>query len=311
MHELPNLLAFCVAMPIRLQPALIPSHIDGFLVKTDLRLSRFSIVGQTAPTPAQAEQGRAELELSLSLRGQAHILVGNQRLTMQPQSMLWVRPSQPHLIIDASPDCLAWVIVFRKRLVRRVCTSPDARVLQATGSQDVLLRRLPQTEVNALSSLYAGIPIGAGRDVFNAGLGYALARSYQAFQSAPAAPNLDAVHPAVRAAAWLLRDGQAGLSNEALAARVGLSAQRLSRLFKAQTGSNLADFRNRQRIAQTVARLAEGERNLTGLALDAGFGSYSQFHRVFKQHMGQGPAAYLRQLGRELRHRPTAKPVPP
>jgi AraC-like DNA-binding protein len=32
---------------------------------------------------------------------------------------------------------------------------------------------------------------------------------------------------------------------------------------------------------------------LTALALRAGFGSYPQFHRVFRQFTGESPAAYL------------------
>ncbi|MDD9947354.1 MAG: AraC family transcriptional regulator [Myxococcales bacterium] len=283
--------------------ALIPPHIDGFIVQTDLRLSRFSVMGEATGAagdgriPERAEHSRAELELSLTLRGRASGLLGTQRAELRPQSMLWVLPRQPHLIVDASPDFLAWVLVFRRRLVRRVCTSPAGHPLTARGDRGAMLRRLPRAEVDALGALYAGVPVGAGRDVFNAGLGYVLSRSWLAFERAPQEPDPGAVHPCVRAAAWLLRDGQAGLSNEELASRVGLSAQRLSRLFKAQMGTNLADFRNRQRIAHVVAHMHRGDANLTALALDAGYGSYSQFHRVFKRFMGCAPAAYARKRG--------------
>jgi len=81
-----------------------------------------------------------------------------------------------------------------------------------------------------------------------------------------------------------------------LAARVNLSTHRLSRLFKLQMGTRLVEFRNRQRLQRFLLELGDGEtRNLLGLALEVGFGSYTQFNRVFKRVMGCSPAQYQRQ----------------
>jgi AraC-like DNA-binding protein len=40
-------------------------------------------------------------------------------------------------------------------------------------------------------------------------------------------------------------------------------------------------------------RLHGGERQLTLLALEAGFGSYNRFHAVFRAQMGMSPREYL------------------
>jgi transcriptional regulator GlxA family with amidase domain len=83
-----------------------------------------------------------------------------------------------------------------------------------------------------------------------------------------------------------------------LAHRSGLSASRLSRLFKEQTGFALVDFRNRQRISRFLEIYGTGQRQtMLNAAMDAGFGSYPQFHRVFRQVMGSSPAEYRRTHG--------------
>ncbi|MBA3709824.1 MAG: helix-turn-helix domain-containing protein, partial [Planctomycetes bacterium] len=74
----------------------------------------------------------------------------------------------------------------------------------------------------------------------------------------------------------------------------GLSASRLSRLFKQQIGLALVDYRNRLRIERFLAAPRMPEASLLDAALAAGFGSYPQFHRVFKRMMGCAPAAYER-----------------
>jgi AraC-like DNA-binding protein len=284
-------------MKLPLQTDLVPPHIDGFVLRSDFRLSRFSAIGRDlAEVRKVAEHSRVELELNLVLGGEAHILIGEQRVTLETQQMLWIRPRQKRLVIDASRDFLAWVLAFRPRLVRRVCTTAASAPLRQQGGSELLLRRIARPEHRALSQLFASLPVGEGRDVFNAGLGYALARAWLAFMHAEPTYAFAELHPAVRKAAWLLRDGNTELSNAELAARVNLSAHRLSRLFKRQMGTALVEFRNRQRLQRLLNELEDDEtRNLLGLALDVGFGSYTQFHRVFKRVMGCSPAQYQKQ----------------
>lgn len=281
-------------MKLSLHPSLVPPHIDGFVLKSDFRVSRFSAVGLAA-APSVAEHSRTELELNVALHGRARLLLGDQRVVLEPHDMLWIRPRQNRLVIDASDDFAAWVLVFRPRLLRRVCTTDASAPLRKSSARDVLLRPLARPELRELSQLFASLPVGRGRDVFNAGLGYALTRAWLAYQQAMPGPALADVHPAVRKAAWLLRDGHAEMSNTALAERVGLSAHRLSRVFKRQMGTSLVEFRNRQRLERFLRELGDGEgQDMLSLALDVGFGSYTQFHRVFRSLIGVSPAGYLK-----------------
>lgn len=283
-------------MKLSLNPDLVPGYIDGFIIQSDFRLSRFSAVGLAGRRlDTRAEDSRAELELNLVVKGRADLLMAEQRVVLEARQMLWIRPRQNRLVIDASPDFSAWVLVFRPRLVRLVCTTEASLPLRRSGGTDVLRRRVPQSEVAELGALYAGVPLGEGRDAFNAGLAYALVRSWLAYVHAPESAVPAEIHPAVQRAAWLLRDSTEGLDNRELGERVGLSPHRLSRLFKQQIGMPLAEFRNRQRVEHVLRVLGAGAAGtLLEVALAAGFGSYAQFHRVFKAHVGASPADYLR-----------------
>src|SRR4029077_17964340 len=95
--------------------------------------------------------------------------------------------------------------------------------------------------------------------LFNAGLSYALLSAWEHFEHAVDVPVRD-VHPAVEKAARLIRDETSALSLADLARRAGLSATRLSRLFKQQTGVALVDFRNRQRVERFLELYGTGQR---------------------------------------------------
>src|SRR6478735_404924 len=83
------------------------------------------------------------------------------------------------------------------------------------------------------------------------------------------------------------------LSAQQLAQRFGLSASRLARTFKDEMGVSLVSYKNRLRIERFFTLVAPGGGNLLQAALDAGFGSYAQFHRVFRELLGTTPREYL------------------
>src|SRR6266536_3902379 len=89
----------------------------------------------------------------------------------------------------------------------------------------------------------------------------------------------------------LRADPSAGDLTE-LAGAVGLSPGHLSRLFKAQTGTSLSRYRNQQRLHRFLLAYGSGQPTTAlAAALAAGFGSYAQFYRVFRQATGRAPAA--------------------
>jgi len=101
-------------------------------------------------------------------------------------------------------------------------------------------------------------------------------------------------HPAVRKVVRQLSRNPA-LGGKELAIQCGMSLSRVARLFKAEMGASLVDYRNRLRLERFLAEVDAGGTNLLETALASGFGSYAQFHRVFRAAYGETPRAYLQE----------------
>lgn len=80
----------------------------------------------------------------------------------------------------------------------------------------------------------------------------------------------------------------------AIAKALGTTADRLGRVFKAEMGETMPEYRNRLRLERFFAVVDAEGGNLLRAALDAGFGSYAQFHRVFHGAFGCSPIEYLK-----------------
>jgi len=108
------------------------------------------------------------------------------------------------------------------------------------------------------------------------------------------APLVEPLHPAVvRAKQVCERCVQEEMVVGKLARESGLSESRLAHLFAEQVGITPLQYRNFARVQHFVRSYHGDERNLLRSALDAGFGSYAQFHRVFRQVCGQSPGAHF------------------
>jgi AraC-like DNA-binding protein len=128
---------------------------------------------------------------------------------------------------------------------------------------------------------------------------------------APARPVFRARHPRAIAQTELvsraveLMHRLPGLERAQLAARLGTTESRLGKLFKAEMGFSVGDYRNRLRLEAFLRLVERSGGNLLEAALDAGFGSYAQFHRVFRNLLGTTPREYLLGSKRPAAHGPT------
>jgi AraC-like DNA-binding protein len=83
------------------------------------------------------------------------------------------------------------------------------------------------------------------------------------------------------------------ISGEQLAKELNISAGYLARVFKTEVGVSLVEYRNRLRIERFLRLVERGGGILYEAAIEAGFGSYAQFHRVFRRHVGTTPREYV------------------
>jgi AraC-like DNA-binding protein len=84
-------------------------------------------------------------------------------------------------------------------------------------------------------------------------------------------------------------------TGDRLAADCRVSAGYLARTFKREMGLSLVEYRNRLRLERffEFIQRQEGGGTLLYAALEAGFGSYAQFHRVYCRCVGSAPSETL------------------
>jgi AraC-like DNA-binding protein len=268
-----------------LQRLKLPAELDG-------RAWRYA-----NPAGANRRHHHVELELNLVTRGSGTYLLGNRHYQIRRGDLMWLFPAQEHVLFEQTADFEMWVVVFKRCMIQRAATDARARVLLQKSFAKDACRRLKQRDLARFEELFTGLTEDAAAPgLVNAGLAYALLQAWRCFEHAGEVPVRE-VHPAVERAARLMLNEANDCGLDELAERVGLSPSRLSRLFKQQTGLSIVEFRNRQRIERFLSQY-EGEEaeRPTALeaALEAGFGSYPQFHRVFRQVVGCSPGEYQR-----------------
>ena len=235
-----------------------------------------------------------ELEINLCVSGHAHYLVGERRFHLSRRSLLWLFPAQNHLLLDASPDFAMWVVVWKPTLLEAVCRAETSRELKQFQPAQTWFSPVRSDDAARLESLFALVRATEGDDHFNAGLSFALMECQRASDRSEESIAGRVVHPCVEEAARLLRDD--ALDVPTLARRVGLSPNRLSRLFREQIGVTMTEFRTKMAL-ERFTRIYDGRGcSLTQAAIEAGFGSYAQFHRAFVRQNDCNPAQFREQL---------------
>jgi AraC-like DNA-binding protein len=268
------------------------------------------VVRHTAGALRPRSHRHAELELNLVVRGTASYLMRDRRYDLTAGTLTWLFPDQDHVLVDESADHALWWAVFRPSAVARIATSPHARPLLGRDPGDRYSRRLDPKPLRRLGALFGDLREAAIVDatLFNTGLSYLLASAWRAFlDSSDVVGDLE-VHPAVDTVAHLLQSDPGAGSLADLARIVGLSPSHLSRLFTTQMGLSLTRFRNQQRLDRFMRLYGRG-RGTTALAAahEAGFGSYAQFHRVFRQETGRNPSS-LRTAAADDQWTPSLRP---
>jgi len=79
---------------------------------------------------------------------------------------------------------------------------------------------------------------------------------------------------------------------EELARTIGLSASRMSHLFKEQTGISVIDALNQMRIRQAALLFEHTNRSASEISYEVGFQNYNHFIRQFRKWMGTTPSDY-------------------
>ncbi len=281
-HMSCHLLSYFVVMREDLK---LPQNLQGFVTKG------YSYHRMVSP------HRHDELELNVVLRGNSSYLLDTRRYFLGPDTIVWLFPQQDHILLDCSDDFEMWIVVFQPAMLRLICTSPSYQILTEGNPSGYFCKRIGSSQTARLDGLLSNLsPDDNDVVLFNTGLSHILALAWSMYCATTQIPPNADIHPAVENAAYLLKKDPLTGDLKSLASQAGLSPGRLSRLFKQQIGVSMVQFRNRLRIERFLQIYQKGRRrNMMQTALDAGFGSYPQFHREFVRIMGRSPAEFRRQ----------------
>lgn len=235
-------------------------------------------------------------EINVVLKGSGSYLIGSRRVEIGRGSVIWLLPHQEHVLVEPSADLEMWVVVFSPILFKRWHKDPVVGPVLSVRRAEFHPKQISRTETVWLHALASDLQKQLTQvTAFNAGLNYFFGRAWQVYSLADTLPNSDEVHPAVERAVRRLNQKDDDLIGVEFARACGLSRTRLSRLFKDQMKVSLTTYRNQCRLQRFQTIYQNGKRlTLLEAALQAGFGSYAQFHRVYREITGNTPRDKLR-----------------
>ena len=223
------------------------------------------------------------LELDLVISGKATCFFSDRQQDLVPGTLLWIAPGEYHHLLR-SPDFEMWLAVidpqdFAPQLLADVVANP-CRLL---SSEDAL----------TLDRLFSHLTQDSDKpEVYRAGADYLFRSAWHATLSSPG-PQRRSLHPAVVQALDLLRSDKETPTSATIARRCGMTQGYLGGLLIEQTGRGFVEWRNRFRIERFLTNYPKTH-DLVTAAFDAGFGSYTQFHRVFHDLVGSTPGEWAK-----------------
>lgn len=109
----------------------------------------------------------------------------------------------------------------------------------------------------------------------------------------PHSPSSEVLPAKIIRAIRLIKDAhQEALPLGEVAREIGLSRERLSRLFHETIGITFSDYLSEVRLAEARKQLSGSSARITEIAFACGFQSLSQFNRRFRATEGMSPSEY-------------------
>ncbi len=265
----------------------LPSQLDGKFWKYASRGNEGRVF---------QEHMHEELEVNIVTSGYANYLILGKRYKMVPGTQVWLFPEHPHLLLEKSNDFEMVIVVFKKKLLKRLVAQGADRVLISKKYDQPFVKEHSERErIELFKMCKMGIECDHDRALYNSALAFTCLKAWELFKRG-AQPNKQVnVSVDIQQCLKLIESTQF-ISLNSLAEKLKLSPSQLSRQFQAQVGLKLSTYKQNIYLERFMKMWTENcDLNFLQGALKAGFGSYAQFHRVFKEKYGCGPASYKRE----------------
>ena len=213
--------------------------------------------------------------------GSATFAMGEKLFPVVRGDLLWWPPGQDHVLVDASPDFDLFVIgVTADFSMRVLADTPDA---DCVGPIHIRLPTSALAEIEAIC-----VAPGSASDI------PAIERRVGALwrQAHALRRSADPMHVVTRRTMMSLYE-QPELRRSDIARLLRAYPTEISRYFHNDMGMTLSAFRSRLRLLRFIQAVDGGAPSLLAAALGAGFGSYSQCHRIFQQAFACAPRSFF------------------
>jgi len=234
-----------------------------------------------------------ELEINLILKGHGEYILQEGRYKLVPGTMVWLFPGQEHILSHVSDDFTMLIAVFKHSLLSDYIPYSQKLIFRdsAKGEELELCRIMDQHHFQKVQYLFDEcLEDLHDSDLFNMGLTYLLFKCRDAYTKSHVKAENTRFHSSVEKALSLIRDYRGNIEIDELSRRSGLSRSQLSRQFKKQTGTSLCQMKNYYRLQYYLnLRQQNPEQTLLYSSMEAGFGSYAQFHRIYRNRFGHSP----------------------
>lgn len=232
------------------------------------------------PAYRRPEHLHDESEFNLVVAGRGVMTLGAERVDVRSGMLLWIPPGLRHGLEWASSDFDLLVVGFQPELLDRL-PSGLAQADPFTPRAELFTGDVHPWAEALAATAQEGDRAAVEAQLMDALVTFAHARG--------------GARVTERAARLLQRER--GLGRDELARRLGINRGDLSRRFQRDHAASIAEFKNRLKVVAFLRETAERPGNLMQAALAAGFGSYSQCHRVFHQLFGVAPRDYIARGG--------------
>jgi AraC-like DNA-binding protein/mannose-6-phosphate isomerase-like protein (cupin superfamily) len=263
------------------------------------------------PAPLRRTHAHAVYHVVLYLRGQGHVLLGDERMSVSPGSLVLVGPGEEHDFGPVGPAPLTYAELTFELVGSEgdLLELPFAELLRryAGQSSEQLELELPvtlsATRARALHEYMrrALTPLSEGRDALEAYAAIAvlfadLVRELEIVGAARGGParDLDEPNAIRRARLEIERRYREPLRVPELAERAHLSTGYFIRAFKRATGLPPLAYQQMLRIEAARNLLCCTSFGCKEIAEEVGFSDVCFFTRAFRRAVGETPAAFRR-----------------
>lgn len=224
----------------------------------------------------------SEPELNLVISGTATFRIGEATVDAHKGDLIAFPPGQEHALLRTSPDVYLFAIGMDAAL--------SAEALRDNWAHAALPIHL-RLSSHDLASLVERCSAIVDRD----GVDHLAAELWEQahwLRQRQAHAHMAPLHVFVRRALSVLSEHPDwDCARVAHASRAHITE--LSRYFHRDLGMTFVKYRSRLRLLRLIHLMDEGGTNLTSSAITAGFGSYSQCHRVFQAMLGCSPRLFF------------------